>query len=157
MLYLNSSQQKTRGLCSVLHALKTKRNGVAISRSHLLAGNLSLNKSHKVNLMHLCLRRSFATMWDLRLPHHRLWRMSSTRMHRPVDLVKTDVSDKYIASISRLEKSSSVSVTLTECRFLQNPHGITSQKKIFLIVSQSLYHILSQQESMQLPLIMISI
>jgi hypothetical protein len=55
----------------------------------------------------------------------------------PVALVKTDVSEERIASIIRVERISelgTLAVTMKR-RFLQKPHGVTSQKTAFIKVT----------------------
>jgi demethoxyubiquinone hydroxylase (CLK1/Coq7/Cat5 family) len=65
--------------------------------------------------------------------------MESSGMLRRVDLVRTDVSEEHIASIIRVTRIGEVgTLALTSHRhtlrrFLQGPHGVTSQKTPFFI------------------------
>jgi hypothetical protein len=58
-----------------------------------------------------------------------------------VSLVKTDVSEERIASIIRVTRSGELGKTLAVISnermlwFLQEPHGVTSQKTAFFIVT----------------------
>jgi hypothetical protein len=68
--------------------------------------------------------------------------MPSSGMLRRVALVKPDVSEERIASIIRMTISGEVGTTLVvrllapqKRRFLQEPHGVTSQKTEFFIVT----------------------
>jgi hypothetical protein len=78
------------------------------------------------------------------------WRMPSSDMLRRVALVRTDVSEECSDSIIRVTRigtanvlpSSPIHVALmmetvrsSETRFLQEPHGVTSQKTAFFIVT----------------------
>jgi hypothetical protein len=69
--------------------------------------------------------------------------MPSSGMWRRVGLVKTDVSKERVASIFRIEKiyaseekcyeaPNRLSSIPSKLRFLQDPHGITSQNTTFL-------------------------
>jgi hypothetical protein len=72
--------------------------------------------------------------------------MLSSRMLRRVALVKTNVSEERMASIIRATRNGELGTTLTvtinrrtlrrntKRRFLQQPHGITSQKTALFIV-----------------------
>jgi hypothetical protein len=67
-------------------------------------------------------------------------KMPSSEMLRRVALVITDDSDEHIPSIVKLTRIGVLGITLTVCsapkrRFLQDPHGVTSQKTAFFIVT----------------------
>jgi hypothetical protein len=76
-----------------------------------------------------------------------VWRMVSHGMLRPVALVRTDVSEELSASTIRVTRIGELGTTLAvtsnrrtlrrnkKCRFLQEPHGVTSQKTPFFIVT----------------------
>jgi hypothetical protein len=93
-------------------------------------------------------------VYDLRFSRWWIWRMPSSRMWCHVDLVWTIVSEERIASIFRVEKSTSkepatCSSWFLACRFFQpwrwrwyvppkyrftqDPHGATSQKTAFFL------------------------
>jgi hypothetical protein len=62
-------------------------------------------------------------------------------MLRRVALVRIDVSDEYVASIIRVTRIGNLGTMLAAViflrslrRFLQEPHGVTSQKTSFFIV-----------------------
>jgi hypothetical protein len=57
--------------------------------------------------------------------------MVSSLMLHCVVLVRTDVSEELSASIIRVMGALSSPI----CRFLQEPHGVTSQKMPFFIVT----------------------
>jgi hypothetical protein len=69
--------------------------------------------------------------------------MVSSEMLRRVTLVRTDVSEELSASLIRVTKIGELGTTLAvasnrhtlrrniSCRFLQEPHGVTSQKTPF--------------------------
>jgi uncharacterized protein (DUF2384 family) len=64
--------------------------------------------------------------------------MSSSGMLRRVALVRTDLSEEPSASIIRVTRIGELGTTLavrsnrrTPRRFLQEPHGVTSQKRAF--------------------------
>jgi hypothetical protein len=70
--------------------------------------------------------------------------MSSPGMLRRVTLVKTDVSEESSASIIRVTRIGEVGTmlavtnnrhTMPKRRFLQDPHGVTSQKTAYFIVA----------------------
>jgi hypothetical protein len=81
--------------------------------------------------------------------------MASSGMLRRVDLVRTDVSEKLNASFIRMTRIGELGTTLasdvpslsilvslmkealssSKSRFLQEPHGVTSQKTQFFIVT----------------------
>jgi hypothetical protein len=60
-------------------------------------------------------------------------------MLRPVALVRTDVSEERGASFIRVtrigELGTTQAATLPKRQFLQEPHGVTSQKTPFFIVT----------------------
>jgi hypothetical protein len=87
--------------------------------------------SLKLNEGHVCVRR-----------------MPSSGMLHLVALVRTDALEECIASITRVERIGELGTTLTvtinrsalrrnplERRFLQEPHGVKSQKTAFFIVN----------------------
>jgi hypothetical protein len=67
--------------------------------------------------------------------------MASSGMLRHVALVKTDVSEELSAPLIRVARNGEVGTTLAvtsnrhALRFLQEPHGVTSQKTPFFIVT----------------------
>jgi hypothetical protein len=64
--------------------------------------------------------------------------MQSSGMVWHVALVRTDVSEEPSASIIRVTRLSELGTTLaisSNRRFLQEPHGLTSQKTAFFIVT----------------------
>jgi hypothetical protein len=72
--------------------------------------------------------------------------MSSSRMLCRVILQRTEVSWERIASIIRVTKLGKLGRTLaltrnrsTQLRFVQEPHGVTSQKMAFFIVFTSIH------------------
>jgi hypothetical protein len=83
--------------------------------------------------------------------------MPSSEMLRRMVHVRTDVSEGRIASIVMVERISELGTTLTvrryvpqKLRFLQEPHGVTSQKTAFFIVTavktfHRLFHIHHQR------------
>jgi hypothetical protein len=56
-------------------------------------------------------------------------------MLRRVTLVRTDVSEKLSASFIRVTRIGELVTTLRKRRFLQQPHGVISQKTPFFIVT----------------------
>jgi hypothetical protein len=69
--------------------------------------------------------------------HSKFWksRMASSGMLRRVALVITDVSEELSASFIRVIGIGELGITLVppKRRFLQEPHGITSQKMPFFV------------------------
>jgi hypothetical protein len=63
--------------------------------------------------------------------------MASSGMLRRVALVRTDVSEELSTSIIRLTRMGELGRTDVppKRRFLQEPHGVTSQKMTFFIVT----------------------
>jgi hypothetical protein len=70
--------------------------------------------------------------------------MASSGMLRRVALVRTDVSEELSASFIRVTRIGELGTmlaltsnrrTLRRSRFLQEPHGVTSQKTPFFIVT----------------------
>jgi hypothetical protein len=59
-------------------------------------------------------------------------------MLRRVALVRTEVSEEPSASIIRMKRTGelgTLAITSNRRRFLQQPHGVTSQKTTFFIVT----------------------
>jgi hypothetical protein len=70
------------------------------------------------------------------LNYNKYWRMMSSGMLRRVALVRTDVSEELSASFIRVTRIGGLWTTLApKRRFLQEPHGVTSQKTSFFIVT----------------------
>jgi hypothetical protein len=68
-------------------------------------------------------------------------KMASSRMLRRAALVRTDVSEELSASIFRVTRIGKLGTMLAETsnrrsvrRFIQEPHGVTSQKTPFFIL-----------------------
>jgi hypothetical protein len=63
--------------------------------------------------------------------------MASSGMLRRVALVRTDISEELRASFLRVTRIGEIGTTLAvvppKRRFLQEPHGVTSQKTPFFI------------------------
>jgi hypothetical protein len=85
--------------------------------------------------------------------------MASSGMLRRVALVKADVSEKLSPSFIRVRRTDELGTTLavtsvqvpSNRRFLQEPHGVTSQKTPFFIVTavktSNLIYIFFQSDS----------
>jgi hypothetical protein len=58
--------------------------------------------------------------------------MAFSEMLRRVALVRTDVSEELRASIIRVTRGELGTTLAVTSRFLQEPHGVTSQKTPFL-------------------------
>jgi hypothetical protein len=62
--------------------------------------------------------------------------MASSGLLRRVAVVRTDVSEELSATIIRATRIGElVTLAVTKRRFLQEPHGVTSQKTPFFIVT----------------------
>jgi hypothetical protein len=63
--------------------------------------------------------------------------MASSELLLRVDLVRTDVSEELSASYIRVTRIGELGTTLavTNSRFLQELHGVTSQKTAFFTVA----------------------
>jgi hypothetical protein len=65
--------------------------------------------------------------------------MVSSGILRRVALVRTDVSEEFSASFIRVtrigELGTTLAVTSNRRRLFQEPHGVTSQKTLFFIVT----------------------
>jgi hypothetical protein len=95
----------------------------------------------------------YVKAWTTLPKYMLLWRLASSGTLRRAALVRTDVSDQLSASIIRVTRIVELGTKLTlflvhrfllpwwrryvrpKCRFLQEPHGVTSQKTQFFIVT----------------------